>query len=489
MADEAGLQTEPFRVDVFPHGGYDVRVNGVSWLPSGPTFVNSDGKRYCTGEGTLKLLGHQSVTGQDQFGAWNKTTFFYWAGRIGLKTSVKIYTKPSVPVAVFSQTYESDTEKTRGKNRDDIISSFPSFRFQPNTTANLGYLAYGNDMAGWVSLSLGRWSKDAKFSTGIQGGPLVLFDNSSNALVISPLSNFMSASNKKFGGEHLSWGIMGLVDRVPAGHTTDFVVSFSNRGVNQAMRDWGKYLTSIYGKTSDARDKDLTLSHLGYWTDNGAYYYYNTAKGKNYEDTLTDEVAYLKDQGLPVKYLQIDSWFYPKGHVDGTRTWEAKKDIFPHGFKGLYENTSLPIGCHNRYWDNDTLYATYNGGKYNFIPDATSGCAVPDDEQFWIDLFQSTQKWGKFILYEQDWLNKETDRNQALVSDLYLGRRWLTQMGAAAKQFGIAIQYCMSYSRHILQSVEIPAVTQAVWTLHQLNRLEAENILRPVRVQPSNRNK
>lgn len=452
----------PFHVDVQENGAYDVKVGGVSWLPSGPTFLNRDGKRYCTMEGTLKLVRFGSTTGEDKFGAWNKTTFTYTAaGQLAFKTSVKVYTKPTLPVAIFSQTYASNTAGTRGKDRDDIISSFPSFRFVPNTTADLAYLAYGDDMAGWQNLSLNRWSKNANFTTGIQGGPLVLFDKSNKALVISPLSNFMSASNKKFEDEHISWGIMGLVDKVPASYTTDFIISFSDRGVNQAMRDWGLYLTTTYNKTSAARDKDLTLSHLGYWTDNGAYYYYNTEKEKNYEETMVDATEYLRNEKLPVKYLQIDSWFYPKGHVKGTKTWVADKSIFPNDFLGLYQKTKLPIGCHNRYWDNDTTYAKYNGGKYNFIPDSSSGCAVPDDQQFWIDLFQSTQKWGKFILYEQDWLNKETDRNLALVSDLHLGRRWLLQMGKAAEQFGIAIQYCMSYSRHILQSLEIPAVTQA----------------------------
>ncbi|KAK3748935.1 hypothetical protein RRG08_059628 [Elysia crispata] len=61
----------------------------------------------------------------------------------------------------------------------------------------------------------------------------------------------------------------------------------------------------------------------------------------------------------------------------------------------------------------------------------------------------------------QDWLNKQPDWSRALLSDLFLGRRWLMQMGEAAEKFGISIQYSTSYSRHILQSVVIPSVTQA----------------------------
>ena len=40
-----------------------------------------------------------------------------------------------------------------------------------------------------------------------------------------------------------------------------------------------------------------------------------------------------------------------------------------------------------------------------------------------------------------------------------VARDWLMQMGEAARKNGLTIQYCMSYPRHILQSLEIPVVT------------------------------
>ena len=40
-------------------------------------------------------------------------------------------------------------------------------------------------------------------------------------------------------------------------------------------------------------------------------------------------------------------------------------------------------------------------------------------------------------------------------------RTWLLQMGTAAARNDLTIQYCMSHCRHIMQSVEIPAVTNA----------------------------
>jgi hypothetical protein len=48
-----------------------------------------------------------------------------------------------------------------------------------------------------------------------------------------------------------------------------------------------------------------------------------------------------------------------------------------------------------------------------------------------------------------------------MTTNVTLGRMWLQQMNNAIDKQGITQQYCMSMVRHILQSVELPAVTQA----------------------------
>jgi hypothetical protein len=72
----------------------------------------------------------------------------------------------------------------------------------------------------------------------------------------------------------------------------------------------------------------------------------------------------------------------------------------------------------------------------------------------------TSRKWG-LAVYEQDWLDVEFDELNALLESPTLGRQWLLQMGQAAEKNGLTVQYCMSLCRHALQSVEIPAVTQA----------------------------
>jgi hypothetical protein len=61
---------------------------------------------------------------------------------------------------------------------------------------------------------------------------------------------------------------------------------------------------------------------------------------------------------------------------------------------------------------------------------------------------------------QKDWLNHQTLDFSPLMTDISLGRNWLHQMGNAALKYNMTLQYCMSLSRHVLQSVEIDAVTQ-----------------------------
>ena len=49
---------------------------------------------------------------------------------------------------------------------------------------------------------------------------------------------------------------------------------------------------------------------------------------------------------------------------------------------------------------------------------------------------------------------------KATVSDPFVLRNWLLQMGRGASENDMTIQYCMSLPMHILQSLEIPSVTQ-----------------------------
>lgn len=79
-----------------------------------------------------------------------------------------------------------------------------------------------------------------------------------------------------------------------------------------------------------------------------AYYYYLTEEGKSYEETLVDVWAHAKEQRIPYRSLQLDSWWYHKGRDDGVTAWEARKEVFPHGLEYMRDTLKVPLIAHNR---------------------------------------------------------------------------------------------------------------------------------------------
>ena len=148
----------------------------------------------------------------------------------------------------------------------------------------------------------------------------------------------------------------------------------------------------------------------------------------------------------------------PNAHAD-TRTQRCtlcRWHVLAHAHAG-----------HNRFWAIENVYATANGGQYDFVIEEKSAAhpefknfAWPTEQRFWDDLMYNSSQWGLFM-YEQDWLDTEYDNVVHLNTNATAGRTWLMQMGKAAERNDLTVQYCMSHCRHIMQSVELPAVTNA----------------------------
>eukprot|EP00756_Hemistasia_phaeocysticola_P006011 Hpha_TRINITY_DN13618_c0_g1::TRINITY_DN13618_c0_g1_i1::g.122626::m.122626 len=431
-------------------GSFRVLVDNEVWFQSGKPSLHN--------YGTLELLGSMP----DERGGLRHT----W-GASGVKMETHIDVNHEDGYAVFTQSFPEGAQNLSTGDKDKITTAFPVL--VPQWESPKGVVAYQGDMTGdgvksgaW-SASAGKWHKtegSTVIGEGISGtGPVVVFSTDlTRSLVLSPFSQFMAASQTFSSDSGLSYGVMGMVGSLPKGFSLQTVVVLGS-GVNSAMQTWGDVLLAKSGKQRYAYKNDLAMQTLGYSTDNGAYYYYQTEPGKNYEDTLHDVKKYSEKVGIPYRYILLDSWWYYKGGKGGVSTWDARPDIFPSGLEALYKATNWPQQLHNRYWSPNTTYAKQNGGDYNFVFDGSS-VVVPDDQTFWNDLVANKTKSGAFM-YEQDWLDVEFDRSTSLLSDVALGRTWMQQMNAGAVHGKQTIQMCMSHVRHILQSVEMSAVTNA----------------------------
>lgn len=453
------------QVSITTDGTYSVKVNGRQWLSSAPTYFMADGAMFIGGKnGNLSLLQSSASSGYDRIGEWQTSDFFYSAGSSNITASIKTYPyELEDDFIMFSQTYHNGATRTNRAEVSSVIGRFPAFSVgSQDPLVSLFYLAYGGIMVGDTGKGIGVWNKtDVAMSYGLSGGPLAIFDQEGNTVIISPFSQFMAASvtHPDFDNS-VGWGVMGGVQKVPPNYQYDTILYYA-KGINKAFEGWGRLMRKWYGRTDDFVKTDLTISHLGYWTDNGAYYYYLTEQNKTYEDSMLDVKNYADSQSIPYRYFQFDSWWYYKGAGNGVKEWEPRPDIFPHGSKALVQKLGLPIALHNRFWSKDTVYAVQNKGRYLFQIDTNGTVSAPITQDFWNYLLgRARDDWG-LVLYEQDWLNVEFAGLPSFLNNVNLGNLWLEEMADAAKLWKIPIQYCMSNTRHALKAVQLDIVTQA----------------------------
>jgi hypothetical protein len=303
-----------------------------------------------------------------------------------------------------------------------------------------------------VSFS-GTWAH-AHFDLSGREGPWAFFNAAAETAVLSPAANFMVAKLGVAADGAVTSGIDAAIDTLPEGlsHSTLLVAA---RGVNRAFDTWGRILTDIHGKVRPANDADASLKYLGYWTDNGAAYYYNFDATKGYEGTLLAVRDELARNGLPLGYLQLDSWWYRKGETGdwnpkpdqwqfGIHTYEASPQVFPDGLAAFHDRAGLPLVTHARWIDAKSPYRA----KYAISNN------VATDPHYWSDIAKYLKASG-VATYEQDWLDSKATADFTLADQ----DAFMDNMAAALAANGITMQYCMPTPRHVLQGSKYANLT------------------------------
>ncbi|MBM4397894.1 MAG: hypothetical protein FJ087_19690 [Deltaproteobacteria bacterium] len=287
-------------------------------------------------------------------------------------------------------------------------------------------------------------------------GPLVLFSDDFEVMAVSPMDHFHDALVTLADGE-VRYGLHGEIEQVPAGFAHRFVV-VRGRGVAATIERWGDLLLADRGRTRTDRYADPGLSHLGYWTDNGAYYYYAKEPGLNEQDTLLAVKADADARGIPFGYFQLDSWWYFKapgkgiGGPGGLVRWEPLPEMFPDGLASFRSRLGLGMVAHNRWFAIDNDYkdmAPFVAGPEMSLPTT----AAPY-ERFMDDAV----KWGIFT-YEQDWLMPQFWGVPWLRQAPDRADAWVAGIAGAARARGLTVQICMAGTAQLMQAVDLPAVT------------------------------
>ncbi|KAJ8044596.1 hypothetical protein HOLleu_07381 [Holothuria leucospilota] len=348
-----------------------VTIDGTAWLESHNLFFTIDGTMYSTINGTLKVSSgpvmHSGLN--PRLGPFEQIDIIWEAmdsKNTKIMTSFQVYSE--VSAVVFTQNFTlGGLTGTSCGDKNGLSTGFPTFTVAEPMKKELGYLAYGEIV---LSLqSIGNWMLPVKvMGSGLYSAPLTLFNRTKHTMVLSPFKEFM-VSSMVFdeANDVIMQGIMGMITEIPKDFVHQTVVYFGReRSIKNSMFEWGHTLLKQYN-TVRYSEKDVTLNYIGYWTDAGAFYHYNTEPNKTYEQTLIDVKAEADRLFIPYKYYQLDSWWYFKGIGGGVKNWTAMPSVFPHGAGYLYEQLGYPFAAHNRYWAPDTVYAKQNGGKWNFI--------------------------------------------------------------------------------------------------------------------------
>ncbi|MCC6159635.1 MAG: hypothetical protein IT350_16405 [Deltaproteobacteria bacterium] len=287
-------------------------------------------------------------------------------------------------------------------------------------------------------------------------GPLILYADDGETIVFSPLDQFFE-SVVNFRRGNIVSGVAGEIDAIPAGWTHRFILA-RGRGINAAVEYWGDLMRAEHGKARPDRYADVGLGYLGYWTDNGAYYYYQTEPGMNEADTLLAVKDDADTRGIPYGYLQLDSWWYFKvpGLISpgGLIRWEPIPAMFPDGLAAFQDELGLPLVLHNRWFASENDYRD----EYEFVEEAEM--AMPLSRDVYDEFMANAVNWGA-ATYEQDWLFAQWDGMSYLREAPGRTAEWMSWIDGAAGDAGLTTQWCMASPGHLLDVVDRSSPTTA----------------------------
>ncbi|MDE3066057.1 MAG: hypothetical protein KGJ60_00755 [Verrucomicrobiota bacterium] len=375
--------------------------------------------------------------GSDTVGAYREIRFAWRDGATPMTGRIRLYN--GKPLALFAEMCDAAVETPP--------APFPDFTKLP---ADLHVFSYRQETFA-----------PPQFEANDTSTPWLLFDGRANALVISPASHFMVASLFGDGRSRIASGMNNRLRNLPAGFTQQTLLAFG-QGINRAWALWGCTLTALEGATRPGDDADDVLKYLGYWTDNGATYYYNYDTNLGYAGTLESLVERYRREQIPIHYLQLDSWWYyksfngPDGQPGGTKApqlpegewnrygglleYKAPPFLFTDGLAAFQKTIGLPLVTHNRWIDPASPYHQ----KYKI-----SGLAAVDPR--WWDHITDYLKSCGVATYEQDWLDRIYKYSPPFSSTPDTAEMFLDDMARACRERSLTMQYCMPYPCHFLQ--------------------------------------
>ncbi len=293
--------------------------------------------------------------------------------------------------------------------------------------------------------------------------PLWIRRSDGASCLLAPLNHFHEQIVAVVDGE-LRWGWHGDLDEIPAGFTIELGI-FAGTSVRTLLEQWGRELRQRSGVAPRDRYADACVSHLSYWTDNGAAYWYRREPGMSLEATLERKCAELRELEIPLGAVELDSWFYPHavarsvnevGYLDevppsGMLRWEPRADLFPDGLPALRERLGNPASIfHSRHVAASSPYVDDTWWIDNDI-------AHPSDPAFFRKWMADARRWGA-VTYEQDWMFIIWFGVRQLRAVADRTRAWQHGLDRAARENDLSLLWCMSIPPDFALATELEGV-------------------------------
>jgi hypothetical protein len=413
------------------NGEYSITSEQMHW-----TFKGSLNK---------KLTNIKNIRGKDALGNFQEIEFA-WNDSISCAGIIKWYELK--PVVIFSLILPDGS-----KGRPQAFPSFTEFPKDMHT------FSYYNDAFAPPQFKLNETST-----------PWLFFNNQKNAFIISPASDFIVSKLYGDGNKLISSSLNENIKNLPARFTHKTILVLG-KGIINTWNTWGKAMKTLYKRKMPANDANPVLKYYGYWTDNGADYYYSYDTTIGYSRTLLDLRKKYEKEGIPLGYMQLDSWWYEKSiyapngkpvadhknkklpfgkwnRYGGLMSYTADPFLFPNGLSGFQKKLDLPLVTHNRWIDPKSPYHD----NYKI-----SGFAAIDPN-FWNHIIDHIKQAG-VICYEQDWLNYIYRLSPEMAENLEVGNAFTDGMANACKKDGLTMQYCMAMPRYFLQGLKYNNLT------------------------------
>jgi hypothetical protein len=276
----------------------------------------------------------------------------------------------------------------------------------------------------------------------------------------------------------LRWGWHGDLDEVPTGFATELGI-YRGASASVVLGRWGSELRAAAGVERRPASANTVTSHLSYWTDNGAAYWYRTEQGRTIADSVVDVVESLRGLDVPVRAVELDSWFYrhetsrPIDEIgyphdvppSGAWEWKPRDDAFPAhdpvNDPAPPEHDAIERFAERLDRPPLVLHARHISPEAPDVDPATWWvdllAAQPRDPAYFRRWFDDAVRWGATCI-EQDWMLIYWFGVRSLRSVPGRAVAWQRALNEHGRATDVDLLWCMATPADLIAAVEFDRV-------------------------------